>query len=126
MTEGEYIQILDRALASEHGVCLEFDNSRIASLFRQKFYQARRTLRGVARVKQGFSRLQKRGEPPITVPFDALQFRLCENKLYIVRQVRHPWNYRQDDELPYREMREIGRTELPVRPDERTRFGAWR
>jgi hypothetical protein len=126
VTVHDYIQVLKRALASDYGVCLEFDDLRTAELTRQKFYQAREKLRGEARVKQGFSRLQKRGEPPVTIRYDALQFRIHENKLYIVRDARHYGNS-ADDGLPYREMYDIGRTErtqLPVWPEERTRFGA--
>src|SRR5579863_804708 len=97
MNRNDYIELLDRALASAHGIKLDYGDDRTAHLIRGKLYRIREELRAEDRTEpatepvvaydangnlKGVLDILRR-RAPAAVPYDALTCRVWQGALYI-------------------------------------------
>jgi hypothetical protein len=127
MTRGEHIALLDRALASSHGIRLAYGDGRTAHRVRAKLYSIRDDIRAELRGKRqsdpavtydvngkllGIVDILRPKPRPASTPYDRLRLRIFEGDLFILpTEERLPV-----DALPPGEAREIGRAEASDLP----------
>jgi hypothetical protein len=98
MNRDDYLALLNRALASPHGIRLEYGDDRTARLVRGKLYRIREEVRDEARAEPqhepavtydgsgkfiGVLDILKHAPTPPT-PYDCLRLRVYDGALYIM------------------------------------------
>lgn len=122
----DYLALLDRALASSHGIRLAYGDGQTAHRVRAKLYSIRDQIRATLRGKRQSDPAVTydvngkligivdilRSKPPAPTPYDRLRLRIFEGDLFIVPTVeRLPV-----DALPPGEAREIDLAEASDLP----------
>jgi hypothetical protein len=127
MDRTDYIALLDRALASWHGIKLDYGDDATARRVRAKLYHVRDEIRAEARTEPCTSPAVTydangkllgvidilRRRTPVSTPYDALRMRVWEGSLYIVRVAEQR---RRVDELQPAEVQDIYSDELAFLP----------
>jgi hypothetical protein len=118
MNRDDYIQFLDQALFSPHGIRLNYGDDRTARRVRGKIYRIREELRAEARTEpctepvvayaadgqlKGVIDILRHRKPPPTA-YDGLRLRVSDGALLIVPIQEHT---RRVDELEPTEVRDL-------------------
>jgi hypothetical protein len=101
MTRDDYLALLDRALASPHGIRLTYGDGQTAHRVRAKLYSIRDDIRAELRGKRQTDPAATydvsgkfigivdilRPKPPVPTPYDGLRLRIFEGDLFILPTV---------------------------------------